>query len=61
LLVAYRLEKLSREVDEAHAMQSLLDPAGGAMKGNPYLFAAYAVTWIIHIAYISTIVARIRG
>ena len=28
------------------------------MKGNPYLFAAYAVTWIIHIAYISTIVAR---
>jgi CcmD family protein len=28
------------------------------MKGNPYLFAAYAVTWIIHIAYISTIVSR---
>jgi CcmD family protein len=28
------------------------------MRGNPYLFAAYAVTWIIHIAYISTIVSR---
>ena len=28
------------------------------MKGNPYLFAAYAVTWIIHITYLSTIVRR---
>jgi CcmD family protein len=28
------------------------------MNGNPYLFAAYAVTWIIHIAYLSTIVSR---
>jgi CcmD family protein len=28
------------------------------MTWNPYLFAAYAVTWIIHIAYISTIVRR---
>jgi CcmD family protein len=28
------------------------------MNGNSYLFAAYAVTWIIHIAYISTIVSR---
>jgi CcmD family protein len=28
------------------------------MKGNPYLFAAYAVTWIIHITYIATIVSR---
>jgi CcmD family protein len=27
------------------------------MSGNPYLFAAYAVTWIIHIAYLGTIVA----
>ncbi len=27
----YRLEKLSREVDEAHAMQSLLDPGGRAL------------------------------
>ena len=25
---------------------------------NPYLFAAYSVTWIIHIAYIGTIVRR---
>ncbi len=25
---------------------------------NPYLFAAYAVTWIIHIAYLATIVRR---
>jgi CcmD family protein len=25
---------------------------------NGYLFAAYAVTWIIHIAYLSTIVTR---
>jgi CcmD family protein len=28
------------------------------MKPNPYLFAAYAATWIIHIAYLSTIVCR---
>ena len=25
---------------------------------NPYLFAAYVVTWVIHIAYIGTIVRR---
>src|SRR5208283_2190849 len=29
-----------------------------AMSGNGYLFAAYAVTWIIHIVYLSTIVSR---
>ena len=28
------------------------------MSGNGYLFAAYAATWIIHIAYLRTIVAR---
>jgi CcmD family protein len=28
------------------------------MSGNPYLFAAYAVTWIIHIAYLTTLVRR---
>ena len=28
------------------------------MRGNGYLFAAYAVTWIIHIAYLATIVRR---
>jgi len=28
------------------------------MKANPYLFAAYAATWIIHIAYLTTIVRR---
>ncbi len=28
------------------------------MKGNAYLFAAYAVTWIIHITYLGTIVSR---
>ncbi len=28
------------------------------MNTTPYLVAAYAVTWIIHIAYISTIVSR---
>jgi CcmD family protein len=29
------------------------------MNGNGYyLFAAYAVTWIIHIAYLATIVRR---
>jgi len=28
------------------------------MSGNGYLFAAYAVTWIIHIVYLSTIVSR---
>ena len=30
------------------------------MKGNPYLFAAYAVTWIIHITYLGTIVRRYK-
>ena len=25
---------------------------------NPYLFAAYAVTWVIHITYLATIVRR---
>jgi CcmD family protein len=28
------------------------------MRGIPYLFAAYTVTWIIHIVYLSTIVSR---
>jgi CcmD family protein len=28
------------------------------MKANPYLISAYAVTWIIHIVYLSTIVRR---
>jgi len=28
------------------------------MSGNPYLFAAYVVTWVIHITYLSTIVRR---
>ncbi len=28
------------------------------MKGNPYLFAAYAVTWVIHLVYLTTIVRR---
>ena len=28
------------------------------MSGNGYLFAAYTVTWIIHIAYLTTIVRR---
>ena len=28
------------------------------MRGNGYLFAAYAATWIIHIAYLGTIVRR---
>jgi CcmD family protein len=28
------------------------------MSGSPYLFAAYAVTWIIHISYLGTIVRR---
>jgi CcmD family protein len=28
------------------------------MKGTPYLFAAYAVTWVIHIVYLLTIVSR---
>ena len=26
--------------------------------GNGYLYAAYAATWIIHIGYLATIVAR---
>ena len=30
------------------------------MNGHPYLFAAYAVTWIIHIAYLGTIVRRYK-
>ncbi len=28
------------------------------MSWNPYLFAAYAVTWVIHITYLTTIVRR---
>jgi CcmD family protein len=28
------------------------------VRQNPYLFAAYAATWIIHIAYLTTIMRR---
>ena len=28
------------------------------MRGNPYLFAAYAATWFIHIAYLTTVARR---
>ena len=28
------------------------------MTTNPYLFAAYAATWVIHIVYLATIVSR---
>jgi CcmD family protein len=28
------------------------------MKANPYLFAAYVATWIIHITYLATIARR---
>jgi CcmD family protein len=28
------------------------------MRANPYLFAAYAATWIIHITYLFTIAQR---
>jgi hypothetical protein len=28
------------------------------MNGNGYVFAAYAITWIIHITYLGTIVSR---
>ena len=28
------------------------------MKGVAYLFAAYIVTWVIHIVYLSTLVSR---
>jgi CcmD family protein len=28
------------------------------MRGNQYLFAAYAATWVIHITYLTTIVRR---
>jgi hypothetical protein len=28
------------------------------MMGNPYLFAAYTATWVIHIAYLATILSR---
>ena len=28
------------------------------MKGSSYLVAAYAVTWVIHIIYLGTIVRR---
>ena len=30
------------------------------MSGNGYLFAAYAITWLIHITYLGTIVARYK-
>jgi len=28
------------------------------MTSNPYLFAAYAATWIIHVGYLSIILSR---
>ena len=28
------------------------------MRANPYLFAAYAATWIIHITYLGIIASR---
>jgi CcmD family protein len=28
------------------------------MRANPYLFAAYAATWIIHITYLAIIARR---
>jgi len=28
------------------------------MTANPYLFAAYTVTWIIHIGYLAIIISR---
>ena len=28
------------------------------MRGSGYLFAAYAITWIIHVVYLGTIVSR---
>jgi CcmD family protein len=28
------------------------------MSWNPYLFAAYVVTWVIHVGYLTTIVRR---
>ncbi len=28
------------------------------MRANPYLFAAYAATWIIHITYLGIIARR---
>ena len=28
------------------------------MTSNPYLLAAYAATWIIHIVYLSTLLSR---
>jgi CcmD family protein len=28
------------------------------MRSNPYLFAAYAATWMIHIGYLATILRR---
>jgi hypothetical protein len=29
-----------------------------SMRANPYLFAAYAATWIIHITYLAIIARR---
>jgi CcmD family protein len=28
------------------------------MRSNPYLFAAYAATWTIHIVYLASIMRR---
>jgi CcmD family protein len=28
------------------------------MSWNPYLFAAYVATWVIHVGYLSTIARR---
>ena len=57
----YRLEKLQRDVDEAHALRIAVGSARECddESGNPYLFAAYAVTWIIHIVYLGTIVCAL--
>lgn len=30
------------------------------MSWNPYLFAAYVVTWVIHIGYLGSIVRRYK-
>jgi len=57
----YRLEKLSREVDEAHAMQSLLGHTGGRDERESLSFCGVCSDVIIHIAYLGQLFGATRA
>ena len=65
----FRLELLHREIEEAHAMESLVGSGSGgqgqpaarsesAMNAIKFLFAAYIATWVIHGVYLGSLVRR---